>query len=207
MIGKLPVWGLVLAAGLSTRMGRAKALLALPGSEETFVAHAVRVLRKGGVPNLAVVVRPSDRPLQREVERLRPPVPMVHNAAPELGQLSSLVAGLDHAEAQGADMVVVLPVDMPLVQAASVSALLEAAARHRPLIARVVHGGRHGHPVLFRRDLFDRLRTADPAAGARAVMHHCAGEVLDVPVDDPGVLRDIDRPEEYRHLFDPRAEL
>jgi molybdenum cofactor cytidylyltransferase len=196
------ILGLVLAAGQSRRMGRPKALLSCPDSAETFVARAVRILGDGGLPSVVVVTRPGDQPLHDELRRLRPAPHIVENPTPQLGQLASLVIGIDHAETRGADTVVVLPVDMPLVRPASVLALLEAASREGAPIARVVHAGRHGHPVLFRRAVFDRLRTADIAIGARAVLHDLAGEVLNVRVDDPGVLRDVDLPEEYRRLLD-----
>lgn len=198
------LWGLVPAAGRSTRMGRPKALLMCPDSDDTFVARVLWVLREGGIPNLVVALRPDDHPVRRAVERVRPPVAIVENRTPELGQLASVVAGLDHAEARGAEAVVVLPVDMPLVRPSSVTALVEAAVRHHALIARLVHHRRHGHPVLFRRAVFERLRAADPAVGARSVLHACLRDVVDVPVDDPGVLRDIDRPEEYQQLIDAR---
>ncbi len=61
-----------------------------------------------------------------------------------------------------------------------------------------------GHPVLFRDVVFDELRTADPAIGAKAVVRARAGEVLDVDVDDPGVVRDVDAPDDYAALFDVR---
>jgi molybdenum cofactor cytidylyltransferase len=69
-------------------------------------------------------------------------------------------------------------------------------------MARVAHAGRGGHPVLFRDVVFDDLRTADPAIGAKAVLRARAGDVLDVEVDDPGVLRDVDAPDDYIALFD-----
>ena len=59
---------------------------------------------------------------------------------------------------------------------------------------RATYRGRHGHPVLFARGLFDELRTADPAVGAKAVVRRYAAETLDLDVDDPAVLHDIDEP-------------
>jgi molybdenum cofactor cytidylyltransferase len=207
MTGVARLWGLVLAAGASSRMRRPKALLVCPGSDETFVARAARVLHAGGVPKVAVVARPGDRALAEQAARLRPAVEVVENPRPERGQLASLLAGIGHAETAGAEAVVVLPVDMPLIRVASVAALLAAAVQHRAPIVRVVHHGRHGHPILFRRAVFDRLRALDVSAGANALARERAEDVLDVPVEDPGVLRDVDWPEEYRQLFDPPAEL
>lgn len=197
------ITGVVLAAGQSRRMGRSKALLPCPGAAESFVARAVRILGEAGLARVSVIVRRGDAPLLDAIARMSPAPSIVENPSAEGGQLSSLIAGIDDAEASGADAIVVLPVDMPLVQAASIATLLDAVRRSRAPIARVVHAGRSGHPVVFHRDMFDRLRAADPTVGARAVLHEAAGDVLDVPVEDPGVLRDVDLPEEYQQLFDP----
>lgn len=200
MGGSSRIIGVVLAAGASVRMGRAKALLVSPDGTGTFVARCVAVLREGGLAEVLVVGRPGDRPLQEEVAGL-PGASFVVNDAPERGQLSSLVAGLDAAEAAGAAAVVVMPVDLPLVRPGSVRSLLSAHARRPAVIARVTHRGRHGHPVLFSRAVFDELRLADPAAGARAVLRADPSRVRNVDVDDPGVLRDVDYPADYAALF------
>ena len=64
----------------------------------------------------------------------------------------------------------VTPVDAPLVGAATVRQLLAAISnRHLPLV-RATHNGRHGHPVVFARKVFDELRHADPGVGARAIV-------------------------------------
>jgi len=197
----LAATGLVLAAGYSRRMGRPKALLPCTPTGETFVARAVRVLLEGGIADVAVVHREDDVALRVALEQARPRPRLVVNPTPELGQISSLLAGIDDAEARGAQAVVVLPVDMPQVQAGSVAALLEAARSASAPILRVVHAGRHGHPVMFRRAVFPDLRAADPTVGARAIFHGDAYLIRDVPVDDPGVLRDVDVPADYEEIW------
>ena len=57
--------------------------------------------------------------------------------------------------------------------------------------------------MIFKRQLFDALRRADPAAGAKAVVR--AVQVEDVETGDPGVVEDVDTPEEYARLFGLRA--
>lgn len=196
--------GIVLAAGASSRMGRPKALLTCPPTTETFVARIARVLREGGVPDIIVVGRPEDDDLRAHVAGLVPPPVWVENPDAARGQLSSVNVGIQHARARGATAVVVMPVDIPQVRPGSVAALLAAAAASRAPIARVGHAGRHGHPVLFRDVVFDDLRTADPAVGAKAVFRARAGEVLEVDVDDPGTVRDVDAPADYDALFRTR---
>lgn len=196
--------GIVLAAGRSARMGRPKALLrCLPG-DETFVARVVRTLREGGLHDVLVVGRTDDRALRAELRHIDPAPRFVANPDPDRGQLSSLIAGIDDAAIHGAEAVVVLPVDMPQVHAQTVAAIVAAlrGGSAAPIL-RAAHGGRHGHPVAFRQAVFDELRAADPATGAKAVLQANPARVFNVEVDDPGVLRDVDVPSDYEEMFDP----
>ena len=197
----------ILASGGSTRMGRAKALLAVPSTDATFVARIVMVVLEGGAADALVVGRPEDQPLRDEVRRIEEEswaagrVRFIENHRAETGQLSSVIAGLNAADHPGVRAILVTPVDLPLVRPATIAAILEAfSASGRP-IARVTHRGRHGHPVIFGRQLFDALRRASPDIGARAVTR--AHPVLDVAVDDPGVLLDVDTPDDYTRLTEP----
>ena len=71
---------------------------------------------------------------------------------------------------------------------------------HLPLV-RATHNGRHGHPVVFARRVFDELRHADPSVGARAIVPRHVLEGIDLEVDDAGVLLDIDEPADYERAM------
>jgi molybdenum cofactor cytidylyltransferase len=196
------VLGIILAAGQSTRMGRPKALLPCPPDGRPFVSRLIAALHDGGLPRIAVVGRASDAGLRHEVEAASPVVRYLENPLPELGQLSSLLIGVSFAEANGGTGLLVVPVDMPLIRPATVSAALHAFARSDRPILRVTHEGLHGHPVLFRAPIFHALKNTDPSLGARAVLRADPDRVLNLEVDDPGVLRDFDYPSDYRELID-----
>jgi len=181
-------------------MGKPKALLPHADGVTTFVAHAIRTARAAGVENILVVARPDDRALMGEVTREDAAV--VINAEPERGQLSSLLAGLDEAVRRfDADAVIVMPVDVPMVTPEGVRRLLDRAASVTAPIVRASAGGRHGHPVIFKRGVFAELRDASPSVGAKAVVHRDPARVLDVDVGDPGVALDVDTPDDYRRAF------
>ena len=186
---------IVLAAGASSRMGSPKALLRI--GDETFMGRILRVLRQAGLPVAAVVVRPGQEALAAEVAAAgfgR----IIENPRADEGQLSSLIAGLDAVDRPGVDGVLVTLVDVPGISASVVLALLERLQTSPAPVIRAVHHGRHGHPVIFRRALFDRLRQADPAVGAKAVVRTVA--VDDVEVPDPGITEDVDTPADYERL-------
>ncbi len=184
--------GIVLAGGRSRRMGRPKATLEAGG--KTFLERAIGTLRAGGCADVVVVLNDDEGELQAMASRAGGRLAPGAGAVSE--QIDSLRAGV-RALPAGVEAAVVLPVDHPLVQPSSVALVVGAFRSSGAPIARVVHSGRHGHPVLFSAALFDELLSAPLEEGARSLIRAHIGEVAEVEVDDPGVLIDVDTPEEY----------
>jgi molybdenum cofactor cytidylyltransferase len=193
---------IVLAAGASTRMGRPKPLLPLGSSGETFLSRILRTLREAEVDDLLVVVGHEVVSIKESLKPFDFTVRVVENPDYSKGQLSSLQAGLLAADRPGVRGVLVTLVDLPLVSSTTVRAVLEAYSRH-PTVAMVrpVSGERHGHPVVFDRQLFDELRTGDPAIGAKPIVHAHQAAILGVPVTDEGAFTDIDTPGDYERFI------
>jgi molybdenum cofactor cytidylyltransferase len=195
------VVGIILAAGASSRMGRPKALL--PIGEDTFVTRVCRTLLAAGVDDLVVVAGADRDAVAAAVAASGLPARIVENPHREEGQLSSVLAGLAVADRPGVDAVLVHLVDAPLVRPGTARAVLDAFRRTHAPVVRPAVGGRHGHPVLFGRRVFDDLRRADPSIGAKAVVRAHAEDVADVQVDDEGACQDIDTPEDFERLLGP----
>jgi molybdenum cofactor cytidylyltransferase len=190
----------ILAAGASSRMGRDKGLLPLPGGG-TFLSRLARSLREGGCTEVVAVVGEAADAFRAAVEREGLPVRLVRNPDPSRGQLSSLHEALDDLAPLVPRAIVMVPVDLPLVAPATVRAVIDAWERGGSPIVRPSRRGRHGHPVLFDARVLPELRAADLSAGARVVVRAHAAESCDVEVDDPGAFEDIDTPEDYRRVF------
>src|SRR5437763_5282902 len=190
---------IVLAAGASSRMGRPKPLL-LAG-KRTFVRRILDTLQSADIADIVVVVRPGHHEVVAEVGAAG--ALSIVNRDPDAGQLSSLLAGLAAVDVPEVDAVLVTLVDVPLVEASTVRALLTRGMKSPAPIVRAVHRGRHGHPVIFKRVVFDDLRRADLSVGAKAVFR--AFQVEDVEVDDPGVLEDVDTPADYERVTESRS--
>jgi molybdenum cofactor cytidylyltransferase len=182
-------------------MGRSKALLPFDASGATFLDRIAASMRDGGVEDILVIGRPDDVELARAVMQSRVAVRFVANPHHERGQLTSIVAAVNVVDHPGVRGLLVIPVDMPLVRPETFAAVLRASTAHAGAIVRATCGGRHGHPVIFDRGSFEALRHADPSVGAKAVLQASVDRVLNVEVEDEGVLRDVDNAEDYTKIF------
>jgi len=192
--------GIVLAAGASTRMGQPKAALPLGQMGETVLARVVRTLIEGGVPGVVVVAGAHVDAVRAAMPGHEPRARVIEHTGWQRGQLSSLVSGLDAIDAPLLEAALVTLVDVPLVHASTVAAVIEAWRRTRAPIVRPALGERHGHPVIFDRSVFADLRSADLDTGAKAVFALHRDRIVNVEVDDAGAFEDIDTPEDYQRL-------
>ncbi|MGH9470277.1 MAG: nucleotidyltransferase family protein, partial [Terriglobia bacterium] len=113
------------------------------------------------------------------------------------GQTTSLQAGLRALEPMSPSAVLLCLVDHPAVSAETVRTLCRAFQEgHAPVVAPS-HRGRHGHPVVISRELFQELLNLPPDEGANRVVGRYRDKAEWVEVDDPGVLLDIDNPADY----------
>jgi len=192
---------IVLAAGRSSRMGRPKATLPLDGGD-TFLTRIVRTFLDAGVDDVVIVVGHDAEAIVLNFSEAGLPARFVVNRQYDRGQLSSLVAGLGLVDRPGVAGVLVTLVDVPLVSAATVRAVIECYRRTQAPVVRPTSGARHGHPLLIARSLFDSLRAADPSAGAKPIVRAHASPAGDLEIADEGSFTDIDTEEEYRKLIE-----
>ena len=184
-------------------MGRLKALLPWPPADTPFVLHVTNTLRDAGCDPVGVVTGAHHDVLALVLDSSD--IPALFNARHREGQLSSLQRGLEWAfSSTPGNWALVTLVDVPAVSIETVRTLITASRHTTARAVRPALGDRHGHPVLWRRDVLPLLLAADATRGAKAVMHELAGcgAVLDVPVADPGVLIDIDTEAEYLAQLD-----
>ena len=182
-------------------MGTPKALL-LDADGRTFVARIVRAFASAGITQIVIITGSQHDAIEAAVKADRPPVMprLVRNPDPARGQLSSLWTGLDALDGDAPGVLMTL-VDVPMLHPATIRAVVDAWHEPHAPIVRPAMGDRHGHPVLFDRQTFDALRRAPLSEGAKAVVHAYAGRVVNVPVDDPGSLIDVDTPGDYQRVM------
>lgn len=195
--------GIVLAGGMSSRMGRQKPLL--PFGASTVLERAVASLTGAGIADVAVVVG-------FEGERLRGPVEragarFVPNPEHAGGMYTSVVAGV-RALGPAAAGCLVLPADMPAVRSATVARVVKEHARTGAAVVYPCFEGRRGHPPLVSARVFPEILGGGGAGGLRAVLERFDADARTVEVLDEGIVLDLDTPEDYagaRETFEDRS--
>ena len=181
-----PTVGILLAAGAGTRFGGGKLLAPLRG--KPLVLHAFAALQKA-VDEVIAVLRPGDDALRAALLGVGARVVLCPQAADGMGH--SLAHGARQVPA-GSNVLVALG-DMPAIQPLTLRRVREALDAGAA-IAAPVYQGRRGHPVGFAAPLASALCMLAGDQGARALLHQHADIVQEVPVDDAGILTDIDTP-------------
>jgi molybdenum cofactor cytidylyltransferase len=184
--------GVILAAGLSSRMERPKPLLQV--GSLTFLARAALTLRRAGCRHIYAVVNAGAEWAEDAARELD--VELVANEQVESEQIDSLRLALRQVPDDAA-AVLVLPVDLPLVAEETAAGLIAAFRAEPAPLYLPFHNTVAGHPVLIGRDLFDEILTAELEEGMRSLIMSHARDLREVRVADPGILIDIDTPDDY----------
>lgn len=182
------VVAILLAAGSAKRFGSDKLLHALP-HEVPIAIQAARHLRAVFEENVLAVVRPEAMALSELLRSEGCKVVACGNAAEGMG--ASLACGV-RAAADAEGFVVALA-DMPFIRASTIAAVRDALAAGAPLAAPYFRA-RRGHPVGIAASFRAELEALRGDEGARRLLEAHAGELVKIPVGDPGAIRDIDTP-------------
>ena len=187
--------GILLAAGESSRMGFPKPLLPYRGT--TFLAHLLGVLRGQVQPLILVLGHEAER--VRKASQIPADVRVLVNQDYRLGQLSSLQSALRSLQARdAAEGALVALVDHPCITRNLVALLVRTFEQERPPVLIPTYRGRRGHPMVFSGELLPELLEAPLDQGARWVVRR--HKPRELPVEEEGVLLDLDDPETYRRV-------
>jgi molybdenum cofactor cytidylyltransferase len=200
------IFAIVPACGRSERMGRPK--LSLPLAGRTVLEWVVTALRQGGVEKVVVVLGPHVRDLKPLAERAGAAVCWGAEPTPDmratvqlgLGWLWDCFGAGDTDDRK--DVWLLAPADHPTLDSDVVRRLCAAHAI-TPEYSIVVptYQGRRGHPTLIDWSLVGGIYRHPPGQGLNTYLRLHADRTLELPVETPEILRDLDTPEDYERLL------
>jgi molybdenum cofactor cytidylyltransferase len=182
---------IVLAAGKSERMGRPKALLPFRG--RTFLGNILDAISHTSIEDTFVVLGHH----RAEIEQSLALPSVVFNPNYEQGMITSFQAGV-RALSWDASGAFLFLVDHPVVEPATIEAMIMNLAPNR--IVLPTFEGRRGHPVLFSSEVLEEILALPSTEGANIVVRKNPARIVEVPVSTPGILVDIDTPEQFEKL-------
>lgn len=205
---------LVLAAGGGSRLGGGKLLL--PWRGKAVLLHVLDTVAGAKWTGGIVLVTGHDalrvkHAVENEFSHSEEPFRIIENDAWRGGQASSLRLGIGEIAASDRFRqvrgVMILLGDQPQIRADTLERLASAhfeACRATPShpATAPVHEGRRGNPAIVSPVLFPAILKLSGDVGARNILAGLGDDLLKVPVDDPGVIRDVDTPEDYAALPD-----
>lgn len=188
------IGAVVLAAGMSSRMGQPKVLLPWTG-RKTIIEQIIEQLVLSRLDYITVVTGNKAPEVRQLAEKMG--VETAYNSHYRTGEmLSSLKTGLAAMPAHVSAALVVLG-DQPRIQPRVIGQVLTAYAEGKGKIVAPSYQKRRGHPILIDRRYWPEILALPTDGAPRDVINAHASEIAYVNVDTDSVLRDVDTPEDY----------
>ncbi len=196
----MKVCGLVLAAGLSSRMGDFKPLMDLNG--KPVIVRTVESMLSAGVSPVTVVLGNRADEVTQVLQAAIPPEAIRIALNPDYAttdMLTSIKIGI-RALPEDCAAFFLLPGDMPAVRKSTYDRIrTEMEATHAAAVFPLIQGFRR-HPPLIRTDIIDEILAFAGSGGLKSFWNQYKGVVAQAPVDDPGCWLDMDTLEDYQRL-------
>jgi molybdenum cofactor cytidylyltransferase len=185
------ICGILLAAGASKRFGSDKLLHLLSG--QTPIALAALANLRAAIPHVIAVVRPGAPLLAHRLSEAGATVILCVDADAGMGASLATAVGASGAVAGW----VIALADMPYIRPETIASVAASLCTGAAMIAPAYQGVR-GHPVGLSAKFRGQLEALRGDEGARSILRQNTGLVQLIEVDDPGVCRDIDTPDDLR---------
>ncbi len=186
---------IVIAAGYSSRMGAFKPLL--PLGDLKVIDFSINLFHSIGIKTIYVVTGFKGEDLSMYLTGRN--ITCLFNENYDHGMFSSIVAGVK-ALPDDIDGFFMLPADIPLVSAETLTKLVNAFYLHPCKVVYPSMDYKKGHPPLISSKLRTDIIHHDGSTGLKGVLKKYDSDAEYVSVDDPGILLDMDTPEAYNRL-------
>lgn len=186
------IYGIILAAGESKRMGRPKQLL--PFGNRTLIETVIDHVLQSQVEKVMVVLGANKKLVVKRLAKF--PVSTVINPRYEDGMLSSVQVGFE-AIAKDATAAIIILGDQPTIPGWVFDSIIKAYRSSGKGIVVPIHQKKRGHPILIDCKYRKEVAALDPSVGLRALLFGHPDDIEEVSVESPAILKDIDYPEDY----------
>jgi molybdenum cofactor cytidylyltransferase len=192
---KESIGAVILAAGVSSRMGEPKQLLRLGG--KTLLEQVLDSARSAAVDEIVVVLGAAAENIRQQVDLSKTKV--VINSSYQQGMGTSLGAGLAALD-PAINAVLILLADQPFVRPTTLHRICQEYRRSHAQIVIPLYKGFRGNPVLLARSVFPEVMALSGDVGCRAIFGNHLESIVKLPVDDVGILLDIDTKADFDKL-------
>lgn len=190
----MQIGALIVAAGMSSRMGEFKPMLSI--GSISVAQRVVATFHQAGVNKIVMVTGYNATMLERHLSGNG--IIFLRNEDYETTQMfDSVKIGLRYLQDK-CDKILFTPVDVPLFTARTVKTILDSGA---PLACPMCEG-QQGHPILIANELLPEILNDCGEQGLKGAMDRCSVPLLRIDVDDPGTIHDADTPEDFSALVD-----
>lgn len=194
------IWAMILAAGMSRRMGKTKLLL--PFGKKTIIETVVHSVVSSRVDGTLVVLGSEQEKIEEKIRNF--PVRSVFNPDFRSGMLSSVLCGLKALPDETRAMVIVLG-DQPSVSKQTIDRIVDEYQKTGKGIVLPVYNKERGHPVLIDMKYREEVEALSPDIGLRGTVYSHPEDILEVEVDIPSILQDIDDEADYKRELENKG--
>lgn len=190
------VAGLVLAAGMSSRMKAFKPLLML--GEKTLIEHVIDTLIESGIQEIVIVTGNRAEEVRAQLKGRK--IHFIYNKDyATTSMFQSVKLGLEYLKNR-CDEFFLMPGDIPLFHSHSLRSMQKALNENKCILVQPMYKDKHGHPVLFSSDCITHFLGYDGANGINGAMQTLLGTKIELTLPDEGLLMDADTQEDYADL-------
>ncbi len=184
------VSAILLAAGLSKRMGMTKQLL--PLGDKPVIMHCIDTIIASGIKDIIVVLNPGGKEIEEAVRHL--PLTIVFNNNPSSEMAESVRIGLQSVSDDSSGILMYLS-DQPLISKNTLKILITWHEKEPDKILIPMYRNKRGHPGLFPKQCADEVTRGFTL---REIVHKDNGRIKLVEVQDEGILYDMDTEDDYK---------
>jgi len=186
------IWGIILAAGESKRMGSPKMLMPFKG--KTIIENVIGTVMESGVNKTIVVLGSGSTGIRQLIDHM--PVKCCFNENYQQGMLSSVKCGFRNLPDKFGAALIFLG-DQPMVKIPVINSLIDAYRNSGKGIVIPVTGNKRGHPLLIDSKYRHEVENLDSGAGLNVLAKNYSYDVSEVDVNTSSILKDIDTIDDY----------